>query len=85
MNFKIIETDPEYPDVLLHRDRDENGSEIVTILAFGFAEDSDDYQVCENVFFDEPDSAQSFIRDYSKDSANKWCRIQNVVYSREHA
>jgi len=35
MNFKIIETSEKLPDVLLFRDRDENGKEIVNILAIG--------------------------------------------------
>jgi hypothetical protein len=35
MNYKIVVTESEYPDVLLYRDRDDQGNEIVTIQAVG--------------------------------------------------
>ena len=38
LQFRIIETSANYPDVLLHRDRDENGKETVQIKAIGIIE-----------------------------------------------
>lgn len=33
MNYRIIKTAAEFPDVLLYRDRNENGDETVIVLA----------------------------------------------------
>jgi len=78
MNFKIIETEHDLPDVLLFRDRYENGEEIVNILAIGVIEDCDDMFAESQVIFDSSDLAKSFIRDFTQKSAINWC-VQNKI------
>lgn len=80
MNFKIIETEPRFPDILLHRDRDESGKEIVKILAIGTMENSDDMFAGEEITFESKESAQRFIVDFSSISAAKWCINQDIKY-----
>lgn len=71
MNFKIIETPAEYPDVLVHRDRDENGKELVKLLAFGTIYQDDDSNAIaeETVSFVNYEAAQAFVHDFSYESA----------------
>lgn len=78
MNYKIIETAAQYPDLLLYRDRDETGQEMVMILTIGHMENSDDMFAGEKILFETSDSAQSFIRDYSQFTANKFCQTQPI-------
>lgn len=80
MHFKIIETSTQLPDVLLHRDRDENGQEMVKILAVGKIGEDENMFAIEQIEFENVESAISFIRDYSKTSAEKWCQKQEVAY-----
>lgn len=80
MNFKIIETGHSIPDVLLYRDRDADGVEIVNILAIGTLENSDNMFASEQIKFESPDSAQRFIADYSVMSAAKWCEKEGITY-----
>ena len=82
MNFKIIETNHELPDVLIYRDVDECGNEEVVILAIGAnkTEGADEWFASETVQFNSPDSAKAFVRDYSKKSAEDFCKSQNVTY-----
>lgn len=80
MNYKIIETAPQFPDLLLYRGRDETGQEMVNILAIGHLEDSDDMFAGEKVIFENSESAKSFIRDYSVFTANKFCKDQGLKF-----
>lgn len=80
MHFKIVETSHEFPDVLLHRDRDDNGQEMVKILAVGKIDEDENMFAIENIDFEASDSAMSFIKDYSKTSAEKWCQKHGVYY-----
>jgi hypothetical protein len=82
MNYKIVVTESEYPDVLLYRDRDDQGNEIVTIQAVGTSgedQENDDYFAIETVEFSDYKTAQSFIRDFSGQSAEEWCVSQNIL------
>lgn len=83
MNFKIVETSHEYPDVLLRRERDENGIEYVVIEAIGYFEQMEDMFVSEVIEFESSFSCELFIRDYSEKSADKWCQLNGVFYSAE--
>lgn len=78
MNYVILQTKVNLPDVLLYRDRDEEGKEIVIIKAIGSGE-IDDYFAIEEIAFQSVLSAQNFINDFSVDSANKWCEDQNII------
>jgi len=80
MNFKIIETSEKLPDVLLFRDRDENGKEIVNILAIGTLEDLPDMFLESKVLFDSGDLAKRYIQDFSKKSAETWCNDNVISY-----
>lgn len=80
MNYKIIETGDGYPDVLLFRDRDEDGNEIVKIHALGTQGQEYEYVMTDTVHFSEKDSAKSFIRDYSIKSAEIWCETNDMTY-----
>lgn len=78
MNQKIVETYSELPEVLLYRDRDEAGNEIVQIQAIGCIEGNEDQFAVETIQFVSPITAQGFIRDFSSESASAWCREQEV-------
>ena len=80
MNYKIIETSEKYPNVLLHRDRDGNGTEFVYISAIGKIENEEDMFASECVEFENNKTAQSFINDYSKESAEEWCEENEIYY-----
>lgn len=80
MNFKIIETSTQFPDVLLYRDSDENGNQNVKILAIGKIGEDEDMFAVEQIDFENSGSAISFIRDYSKTSAEKWCQNKDIKY-----
>jgi len=80
MNYKIIETSEKYPNVLLYRDRDENGTEFVYISAIGKIENEEDMFAFECVEFENNKTAQSFINDYSKESAEEWCEENEIYY-----
>mgnify|MGYP000903190903 CR=1 FL=1 len=84
MNFKIIELPAEYPDVLIHRERDDDGCEFVKIRAFGTTEGSDpktaDDDVTETIKIDDVDVARSIIRDFSEQSAIDFCERNDLKY-----
>jgi hypothetical protein len=80
MNHKIIETNCKLPDVLLYRHRNEDGDEQVIIQAIGTIDDTDNTFAQEPVTFDNEYSAQRFITDYSKTSAELWCKQQAITY-----
>lgn len=80
MNFKIIETDYLYPDILLYRNRDEEGNEMVNILTIGEIEGDTEMFAGETISFENHQSAKNFIRDFSKESANEWCKENKISY-----
>lgn len=83
MNYKIIKTEAEYPDVLLHRDRDDNGNEAVIIKAIGTPEnepENNDHFVQETIEFGDYITAQCFIEDFSQKSAENWCGTHKIMY-----
>jgi hypothetical protein len=79
MNYKIIETDSKYPDVLLYRYRDENGIEMVKIMAIGIIDDAENMFAIEEIEFERVASCQQFINDYSLASAEIWCEVQKIT------
>ncbi len=79
LNFKIIETSDKYPDILLHRDRDEN-NEFVEIKAIGTSNNIDDYFITEKITFETKLSAMRFIYDFSVSSAEQWCNYYEIKY-----
>lgn len=79
-NFKIIETGSKFPNVLLYRDRNEDGQESVNILAIGIVDQTENMFACEEVVFENHISASNFIKDYSKNTAEKWCERMDVSY-----
>ena len=80
MNFKIIETSQNYLDVLLVRDRNENGKEMVNILAIGILEDLPDMFLESQVVFDSADLAKSYIKDFTQKTAEIWCKENKIKY-----
>lgn len=79
-SFKIIATRSDFPDVLLYRNRHEDGSDSVVLLAVGTMYEDEDIFVTEKVIFEDSISASSFIRDFSENSANEWCAKQDILY-----
>jgi len=84
MNYKIIETGYELPDVLLHRDRNDDGEEIVQIKAIGFYDGADNMFCIEDITFNSECSAQRFIKDFTLESAESWCTDNQIKYSENH-
>lgn len=80
MNFKILDPGAELPDVLVFRDRDKDGKEIVKIHAFGSKEDVEDYILEEVIVFETSGTAQNFIGSYSKKDAKEWCQRNEISY-----
>lgn len=79
-HFKIIETEVLLPDVLLHRDRYEDGTEFVEIKAIGIIDGDNEMFAVEKVTFECPRSAIAFIRDFSTTTANEWCKKNSITY-----
>lgn len=80
VDYKIVETAPDYPDVLVFRDRQDGGQNCVRIMAWGELEGSSDSIGIEDVFFESVKSCKSFISDFSSTSANSWCDNQKIKY-----
>lgn len=80
MDFKILKTSSKYPDVLIYRTRDEDGNEQVFIHSFGTnAEKTQDEMNNEVIEFQSPIVAQNFIKDFSINSAEEWCKEQAIT------
>ena len=80
MNFKIIETDLDLPDVLVYRDRNDDDEDIVTVLAMGKVNEKKIEMIFSQVIqFDFPEYAKSFVRDYSRQSAIEFCKLHNLT------
>ena len=84
MNYKIVEADNIYPDVLLYRGYDENYNPTVVIYAIGNEsenkENKQEITVVEIVEFVEVSTAISFIKNFDEKSANEWCKTKNIYY-----
>lgn len=79
-HFKVIETGHDLPDVLLHRDRDDNGNEIVKIFACGIIGGEENMFAIEEVSFENAFTASEFIDCFDKRRAENWCKRQEVSY-----
>jgi hypothetical protein len=71
MNFKIIRI-AENTDVCLHRDRSEEGEEIVRITAFVVNAHQAELMLEQVVRFTGSGAARRFIEDYSLESAREF-------------
>jgi hypothetical protein len=80
-NFRILNTGSNLPDVLLYRNRDENGQESVNIMAVGIIEDTENMFAEEKVIFENHISARQFIKDFTIKSAEQWCENQEITYA----
>jgi hypothetical protein len=80
MNYKIIDTGSEYPDVLLYRTQTENSDPCVNIFAIGYV-GGEETAENEEVIFDTVESCQRFIQDYSDISAIKWVQYRDLTYT----
>jgi hypothetical protein len=85
MSFKVVETDSEYPEVLLYLDVTEDGKDCVVIKAYGvkLGVDSDNIEnwIAETlIVFPNISYARSFIRDFSIESGNMFCEGHGVKY-----
>lgn len=79
MNFKIIKTGLEYPDVLVTRDRDDDG-EIVKIIAIGTINDDLD-QIIETIIeFPQFEFSKAFIENFNTKLAKAFCDQHNIKY-----
>lgn len=82
MNYKIVETESMYPDVLIYREKREDDPEKnwVIIVAIGRVDNDDDAEVYEVVEFLTRQMARNYIRDFSVESANEFCKQNNLQY-----
>lgn len=82
MNYKIVETESMYPDVLIYREKREDDPEKnwVVIVAIGRIDDEDDMEVYEVVEFLTIQTAKNYIKDFSVESANQFCEQNNLKY-----
>ncbi|MHA4737073.1 hypothetical protein [Dyadobacter sp. MSC1_007] len=69
MNFKIITIPETQTEVCLHRDRNEEGEEIVRITALVISLTGTEPMLETVVRFADTSSAQFFVGDYSETSA----------------
>jgi len=80
-NFKVITTNSKYPDVLVERDVDiDNGDIIVEIKAFAFSGTENEQIIIERIIFGNLITAFLFINNFDINSANDWCKEQDIVY-----
>lgn len=80
MNYKIVETSATLPDVLVYRNLDDKGENIVVILAIGDEKGASDTFVDETVKFNSISQSKAFIRDFSTKSAEDFCNQNNLSY-----
>ena len=79
-HFKILETGHDIPDVLLHRDRDEDGNETVKIVAIGIVDGTENMFAVEEIGFENAFTAAEYIESFTKKNAENWCKRQGVSY-----
>ena len=75
MNFKIITLSKTQTEICLHRDRSEEGEEIVRITAFVFNSAGKEPMLEDVVKFSDASSAGYFIKDFSEESAVGFLRV----------
>jgi hypothetical protein len=75
MNFKIITLPETKTEVCLHRDRNEEGEEIVRITALVISLTGTEPMLETVVRFADAWSAQFFVKDYSETSAKGFLRL----------
>lgn len=80
MNYRIVETRCEYPDVLLFIDITDLGDYFVTILAIGSNGETEDYYAKQDIEFKSISLCRSFIEDFSQKSAELWCKDEEISY-----
>ena len=80
VHFKIIETTENYPDVLVYRDRDEDGQEIVKIFACGILQEEENMFVSEEIVFQHYVTACVFIKNFGLEAAVSWCKRNEVSF-----
>jgi len=82
MNFKIIETATELPNVLLYIDELENDEgtlwDCVIVQAIGQTPEDPDKIVFERIDFPDREMCRHFIKDYSKESAEAFCTERDI-------
>lgn len=80
MHYKIVQTSADFPDVLLYRDRDNDGFDIVNIFACGKINDDENVFACETVAFESLFTAISFISCFDQIAAETWCKVNEIFY-----
>lgn len=80
LNFKIIETSPNFPDVLLYRDRGNDDREYVEILAVGTIDGESNMFARDEMSFGNALLASAFIRCFDKKAAEEWCELEGITY-----
>ena len=80
MDYKIVKTSSQYPDVLFRRDR-EYDQDMVIVECFGEVENVSNYMAIEHIEFEDYKSAKLFIQ-YGVDDlfANRWCQNKGIKY-----
>lgn len=82
MNFKIIETDSPFPDVLIYRDENDAGESIAVIRVWGWEpNETTESLISEVIEFENSETTKSFIEDFSSKSAENWCESREIKYS----
>lgn len=82
MNYKAFQLEINQ-QLLLFRDIDvETSYPVVKIYAYYLDKDGDDNMCEENVLFENTESALSYVRDFSEDSAVAWCK-KNIISDEE--
>lgn len=79
-NYKIIKTNDPYPDVLIHRNLDDDQNDTVRILAFGVIDAEEDGMWIEDIVFENNFMPGHFINDFSQASAEAWCREHGMQF-----
>jgi len=82
MNYKAFQLKINL-QLLVFRDVDsETSNPIVKIYSYYIDDGGYDCMMEENISFENTDSAKSFIRDFSQESAENWCK-KNVIPDEE--
>jgi hypothetical protein len=83
MNFKIVETASQYPDVLVYRERTDDDEETVVVVAFGDNEELEDLQEYAVVEFPNAAMAKNYVKDFTVASAENFCETYNLLYPKQ--
>lgn len=80
MNFKIINTPDGYPDVLIRREPEDEGSDVIVINAWGTIDGEEDLMVEEIIRFETPQTLQDFIEAFTVQMAIRFCDRKSISY-----